>query len=77
MHMRKQQPPYVGNGAKWIFLLTSAARPRVGMNYLLLCKGEFTEDYATDNIIIITIYEDLDGNAEISNIHVLDLLEFI
>lgn len=47
-----------------------------GMNYSVLCKGEITGDDAADNIIIITIYEDLDGNAEISNIHILDLTEF-
>ena len=47
-----------------------------GTNYAILCKGTLTEDESAARIFVITIYEDLDGKAELSNSHVLDLAEF-
>ena len=47
-----------------------------GMNYVILCKGTLTEDDSAERIFVVTIYEDLDGNASVTNSHVLDLAEF-
>lgn len=47
-----------------------------GTNYALLCKGEPSSDEKAGSIMVLTVYEDLEGNAEITNIHVLDLTEF-
>ena len=46
-----------------------------GTNYALLCKAEAPDD-APANIVVITVYEDLEGNAEITNTCGLDLAEF-
>lgn len=46
-----------------------------GTNYAILCRGKLTEDESTDHIFMITVYEDLEGNAEVTNIHTLDLSE--
>ena len=46
-----------------------------GTNYAILCKGELTEDPSNERVFIVTIYEDLDGNASVSNSNVLDLIE--
>ena len=46
-----------------------------GTNYAILCHGKLTEDESTDHIFIITVYEDPDGSAGVSNIHTLDLSE--
>ena len=45
-----------------------------GTNYALLCKAE--SDDAPASILVVTVYLDLEGNAEILNIHGLDLAEF-
>ena len=47
-----------------------------GTNYALLCKGESSSDEKADSIMVLTVYEDLDGNAEVTNIKVLDLSGF-
>ncbi|MBQ1490093.1 MAG: hypothetical protein IIZ43_03510 [Eubacterium sp.] len=47
-----------------------------GTNYAILCKGTLTEDGSAERIFVVTIYEDLKGNAEVTNINILDLAEF-
>lgn len=46
-----------------------------GTNYAILCRGKLTEDKSKDHIFVITVYENLEGNAEVTNIHTLDLSE--
>ena len=47
-----------------------------GTNYAILCKGEISSEKEADSILVITVYEDLDGNAEVTNTCTLDLSEF-
>ena len=47
-----------------------------GTNYAILCKGELTEDPSAERIFVVTVYEDLEGNASITNSCILDLAEF-
>lgn len=47
-----------------------------GTNYAILCKGKLTEDESAEQIFVAVIYEDLDGNANVSNTNILDLAEF-
>ena len=46
-----------------------------GTNYALLCKAEMS-DGSPACILVVTVYEDLEGKAEITNICGLDLKEF-
>ena len=46
-----------------------------GTNYALLYKAEAPND-APATIVVVTVYEDLEGNAEITNTCGLDLAEF-
>ena len=48
-----------------------------GTNYAILCHGKLTEDESTDHIFIITVYEDPEGNVEVSNVHTLDISELL
>ena len=46
-----------------------------GTNYAILCHGKLTEDESVDQIFVAKIYEDPEGNAEVSNIYTIDLTE--
>lgn len=46
-----------------------------GTNYSLLCRGE-TKGNDPACMLVVTVYEDLDGNAEITNVYGLDLSKF-
>ena len=46
-----------------------------GTNYAILCHGKLTEDESVDQIFVAKIYEDTEGNAEVSNIYTIDLTE--
>lgn len=46
-----------------------------GTNYAFLCEGELDDD-STGHILVVTVYEDLEGTAEISNVYELDLSSF-
>lgn len=46
-----------------------------GTNYALLCKADSPDD-SPSTIVVMTIYQDLEGKAEITNTCGLDLAEF-
>lgn len=47
-----------------------------GTNYAILCCGETTAEDSVTCAQIVTVYQDLEGKAEITNICTLDLAEF-
>ena len=47
-----------------------------GTNYALLCRGNYDSNETAPDLMVITVYEDLDGNSEISNIHLIDINSF-
>lgn len=47
-----------------------------GTNYAILCHSTLVTKEPVSGISVVTIYEDLQGNAKISNIHVIDPAEF-
>lgn len=47
-----------------------------GTNYAVLVEGELASDDPVSNIHVVTIYEDLEGNVELTNICTLDPAEF-
>lgn len=47
-----------------------------GTNYAYLAKGKTDTDNPRDAIQVVTVYEDLEGNAEITNIYTLDIGEY-
>ena len=47
-----------------------------GTNYAFLAKGKTETDNPRSAIQVVIVYEDLEGNAEITNICTLDLGEF-
>ena len=47
-----------------------------GTNYAILCRSTLVTKEPVSGISVVTIYEDLQGNAKISNIHVIDPAEF-
>ena len=46
-----------------------------GTNYALICKGESSDEKAA-SIMVLTVYEDLEGKAEVTNIYSLDLTQY-
>ena len=48
-----------------------------GTNYRMLCYGAPTTADPQTAVYVVTVYEDLDGKAEISEIQVFDLLSYI
>lgn len=47
-----------------------------GTNYAVICYGSATVPNAKESMYLLTLYEDLSGNAEISSIAFIDLAEF-
>ena len=47
-----------------------------GTNYAFLAKGQTDTDNPRSAIQVVTVYEDLEGNAQITNINTLDMGEF-
>ena len=47
-----------------------------GTNYALLCRGDYDSDETATALMVITVYEDLDGNSEISNVRQIDISSF-
>ena len=47
-----------------------------GTNYALLCHSTTVTAQPVSSIQVVTVYEDLDGNAQVSNICTLDLASF-
>lgn len=47
-----------------------------GTNYAFICKSTLTTQEPVSGIQIVTVYADLEGNAEITNISTLDPAEF-
>lgn len=47
-----------------------------GNNYAVLCYGAATVPDAKENVYVLTIYEDLQGNAEVTGIAYVDLSVF-
>jgi len=47
-----------------------------GTNYAFLAKGQTDTDNPRSAVQVVTVYEDLEGNAEITNINTLDMGEY-
>ena len=47
-----------------------------GTNYALLCKGDYNSNDKAPDLMVIVVYENLDGNSEIRNIHRIDITSF-
>ncbi len=47
-----------------------------GTNYAILCCGQTMAEDSVSVMQIVTVYQDLEGNAEITNTYNLDLAEF-
>ena len=47
-----------------------------GTNYAFICKSTLTTQEPVSGIQIVTVYADLDGNAEITNISTIDPADF-
>ena len=46
------------------------------MNYAVLMEGELASQEPVSNIQVAVVYEDLDGNVELTNICTLDPADF-
>ena len=66
---------YVGISFKPIELLGTQIVS--GTNYKVLCHGTLSTADAPTYLYVVDIYEDLDGNAEITNVGALDLLSYV
>lgn len=66
---------YVGVDLKPLSLL--GTQVVAGKNYKYLCYGETVTETPVSALYIVDVYQDLEGNAEISNCSVLDLLSYI
>lgn len=66
---------YVGVDLKPLSLL--GTQVVAGMNYRYLCYGETVTETPVSALYVVDVYKDLDGNAEITNCSVLDLLSYV
>lgn len=66
---------YVGVDLKPLSLL--GTQVVAGKNYKYLCYGETVTETPVSALYIVEVYQDLEGNAEITNCSVLDLLSYI
>ena len=66
---------YVGVDLKPLSLL--GTQVVAGKNYKYLCYGETVTETPVSALYIVDVYQDLEGNAEITNCAVLDLLSYI
>lgn len=48
-----------------------------GMNYKILCIGETVTETPVRSVYVATVYEDLEGNCELSDLAVFDLTAYI
>ena len=48
-----------------------------GMNYKILCIGETVTEKPVRSVYVATVYEDLEGNCELSDLSVFDLTAYI
>ena len=48
-----------------------------GMNYKILCIGETVTESPVRSVYVATVYEDLEGNCELSDLSVFDLTAYI
>ena len=67
----KAMTEYVGMDFKPIAYLGSQVVS--GSNYMILCEGTMVTAEPTTELDVVTIYKDLNGNAEITNVAPLDL----
>lgn len=65
---------FTGSGYKPIALL--GTQVVAGTNYAVLCLGTTTSKNPVNTINVLTIYKDLDGTSEVSNIATLNLSDF-
>lgn len=66
---------YVGVNLKPLSLL--GTQVVAGKNYRYLCYGETVTETPVSALYVVDVYQDLDGNAEITNCSVLDLLSYV
>ena len=66
---------FVGVNLKPLSLL--GTQVVAGKNYKYLCYGETVTETPVSALYIVDVYQDLEGNAEITNCAVLDLLSYI
>ena len=48
-----------------------------GTNYAYLCSGEVMDGQGTQGWYVVVIYEDLDGNAEVTSIESFDFTAYV
>lgn len=48
-----------------------------GTNYLILCEGAAVTQDPQEGLYAVTVYADLSGNAQISNVQMLNLLAYV
>ena len=65
---------FTGNDLTPLALL--GTQPVAGTNYAILCRSSLVTKDPVSSIQIVTVYEDPEGNAEITNIYTLDLSLF-
>lgn len=66
---------YVGVDLKPLSLL--GTQVVAGMNFKYLCYGETVTENPVSALYVVDVYKDLDGNAEITNCSVLDLISYV
>ena len=66
---------YLGVDLKPLSLL--GTQVVAGMNFKYLCYGQTVTETPVSGLYVVDVYRDLDGNAEITNCSVLDLLSYI
>lgn len=71
----KASAGYVGAGFEPVTVL--ATQLVSGTNYAFLCKETTVTATPTSHWAIVVVYSDLDGNASITNVTQLDLLEYV
>lgn len=70
----KAAAEYVGVGLTPIALL--GTQVVAGTNYKILCYGQTVTAEPVSALYVVDIYEDLEGNAEITSVEVFDLLHY-
>ena len=71
----KANENYVGVGLSPLALL--ATQVVAGTNYMILCHGTMVTADPVDAIYVATMYVDLEGNAELTDVQKLDLLAYL
>ena len=66
---------YTGVGLKPLTLL--GTQVVAGMNFKYLCYGETVTENPVSALYVVDVYRDLEGNAEITDCSVLDLIAYV